>query len=119
MTTPALLLLFGAIAAEIVATSNLKASAGFTRPLPSAIVVIGYGVAFYLLALSLRTIPIGIAYAIWSGVGTAAIAVIGRVAFGEALSAAQIAGIALVIAGVVLLHVATPGAGAGAGGAAN
>ncbi len=102
--------LLGAIIAEIVATSSLKASAGFTRLGPSVVVVVGYGVAFYLLSIALKSIPIGVAYAIWSGVGTVAIAIIGFLAFHERLSAAQVAGIALVVAGVLLLNLAGPGA---------
>ncbi|WP_298015640.1 multidrug efflux SMR transporter [uncultured Castellaniella sp.] len=94
-----------AIAAEVIATSALKASAGFTRAVPSVITAIGYGLAFYLLALALRTIPVGIAYAVWSGVGIVAIAIIGYFIFGQALDAAGMIGIGLILAGVLVLNV--------------
>jgi multidrug transporter EmrE-like cation transporter len=105
MEPRALLLLALAIAAEIFATSSLKASEGFTRLRPSVQVAIGYGVAFYCLSLALRSIPIGVAYAIWSGVGTAVVAVIGWALFEERLSPAQVGGIALIVLGTVLLQV--------------
>jgi small multidrug resistance pump len=101
-------LLAAAIASEIVATSSLKASAGFTRLGPSAAVIAGYATAFYCLSLCLKTVPIGIAYAIWSGVGTAVVALIGFLAFRERLHPAQVAGIALIIAGVALLRLYAP-----------
>ncbi|MGB6241596.1 MAG: multidrug efflux SMR transporter [Castellaniella sp.] len=94
-----------AIAAEVVATSALKASNGFTRLLPSSITVIGYGLAFYLLALALKTIPVGIAYAVWSGVGIVAIAAIGYLVFDQTLDAAALIGIGLILAGVLVLNV--------------
>ena len=94
-----------AIVAEVVATSALKTAAGFTRPLPSLLVVLGYGVAFYFLSLSLRVVPVGVAYAIWSGVGTALIAVIGWVLFGQTLDLAAWIGLALIVAGVAVLQV--------------
>jgi small multidrug resistance pump len=94
-----------AIVAEVVATSALKASASFTRTGPSTIVVVGYGVAFYFLARALETVPVGIAYAIWSGIGILLITVIGWVVFGQALDAAAIIGLALIVAGVVVLNV--------------
>jgi small multidrug resistance pump len=98
------LFLAGAIVAEVVATTALKASDGFTRPLPVAILAAGYGLAFYLLAQALRTIPVAIAYAIWSGVGIVLVAVIGRVAFGQRLDAQALSGMALVILGVVVMQ---------------
>ena len=94
-----------AIVAEVVATSALKTAAGFTRPLPSLLVVLGYGVAFYCLSLSLRVVPVGVAYAIWSGVGTALIAVIGWLLFGQTLDFAALIGLALIVAGVAVLQV--------------
>ncbi|WP_368641418.1 multidrug efflux SMR transporter [Castellaniella ginsengisoli] len=94
-----------AILAEVIATSALKVSDGFTRPLPSAITAIGYGLAFYLLALTLKTIPVGIAYAVWSGVGIVAIALIGYFFFGQVLDAAALIGIGLILAGVLVLNV--------------
>lgn len=94
-----------AIAAEIVATTALKASDGFSRFYPSAITVAGYGLAFYCLAITLKTIPVGIAYAIWSGVGIVAISLIGYVLYKQALDAAALLGIGLIVAGVVVLNV--------------
>lgn len=94
-----------AIVAEVIATSALKAAEGFTRPLPSLIVVIGYGVAFYFLSLTLRTIPVGVAYAVWSGVGIFLISIIGWLLFGQVLDAAAIVGLVLIVAGVVVLNV--------------
>lgn len=94
-----------AIIAEVVATTALKASDGFTRLQPSVITAVGYAIAFYLLALALKTIPVGIAYAIWSGVGIVAIAILGYMVFDQALDAAGMAGIGLILAGVVVLNV--------------
>ena len=93
-----------AIAGEIVATSALKASDGFTRLGPSVLVVLGYAVAFYLLAQVLRTIPLGIAYAIWSGVGVAAVTLIGWLVYGQRLDGPAVLGIALIVAGVLVLN---------------
>ncbi|WP_255952616.1 DMT family transporter [Streptomyces odontomachi] len=98
------LLLTGAIAAEVAGTTAMKYSAGFTRLAPSLVTVTGYLVAFFLLAQTLKTIEVGTAYAIWAGIGTAAIAAIGMVFLGEAVSAVKLAGVVLVIAGVVLLN---------------
>ena len=93
-----------AIVAEVIATSALKASAGFTRSVPSTIVVVGYGVAFYFLARALETVPVGVAYAIWSGVGIVLITVIAWLVYGQALDLAAIVGLALIVAGVVVLN---------------
>jgi small multidrug resistance pump len=93
-----------AIVAEVIGTSALKASEGFTRGLPSLVVVAGYGVAFYFLSLALKTIPVGVAYAIWSGVGVALITLIGWLVFEQALDAAALAGIGLIVAGVVVIQ---------------
>ncbi|GAA2276467.1 QacE family quaternary ammonium compound efflux SMR transporter [Streptomyces ruber] len=98
------LLLFGAIAAEVIATTSMKFSEGFSKLWPSVLTAVGYVVSFYLLAQALKSMSIGTAYAIWSGVGTATVAVIGLLAFGEALTAAKVAGIALIIIGVVVLN---------------
>ncbi len=92
-----------AIVCEVIATSALKSSDGFSRPLPSALVVVGYAVAFYSLSLALRTLPVGVAYAIWAGVGIALIAVIGLVFYGQTLDLAAVAGIGLIVAGVLVL----------------
>lgn len=94
-----------AIAAEVVATSALKTAAGFTRPLPSLLVVLGYSIAFYCLSLSLKVVPVGVAYAIWSGVGTALIVVIGWLWFGQKLDLAALIGLALIVAGVAVLQI--------------
>lgn len=98
------LYLFVAIVAEVIATSALKASDGFTRLMPSLIVIVGYGVAFFCLSLVLRTMPVGIAYAIWSGVGIVLVAGIGVVAFGQKLDLAAIIGLGLIIAGVLVVN---------------
>lgn len=94
-----------AILAEVIATSALTASAGFTRLLPSILVVIGYGIAFWFLALSLRSIPVGIAYAVWSGAGIVLISVIGWALFRQTLDAAALVGMGLILAGVLVIHV--------------
>ncbi|WP_329139183.1 multidrug efflux SMR transporter [Streptomyces sp. NBC_01476] len=99
------LLLGLAIVSEICATSCLKLTEGYTRLLPTIGVAIGYVLSFVLLGLALKHIPVSIAYAIWSGVGTAAVAAIGAAAFGESLGWHQWAGIALVIVGVVVLNI--------------
>jgi small multidrug resistance pump len=94
-----------AIVSEVAATSALKATEGFSRLWPSLIVVIGYGLAFYFLSLTLRTIPVGIAYAIWSGAGVALIALVGWAFLGQSLDGPAVAGMALIVAGVVVLNV--------------
>jgi small multidrug resistance pump len=94
-----------AIVAEVIATSALKASEGFTNLIPSLIVTVGYGVAFYFLSLVLKTIPVGIAYAIWSGLGIVLISIIGLVLFQQKLDLAAIIGMGLIIAGVVVINV--------------
>ena len=98
--------LFLAILSEVLASSALKASQGFSRLLPSLVVVGGYGLAFYFLSLALKTVPLSLAYAVWAGVGTAAIALIGALFFGEAISPTGWLGIALVAVGVVLIRLA-------------
>ena len=94
-----------AIVSEVIATSALKASEGFTRFWPSLIVAVGYLIAFYFLSLTLKTMPVGIAYAIWSGVGVALIAVIAWIFLGQPLDLAAIIGLSLIMAGVVVLNV--------------
>ncbi|SMH57639.1 DMT family transporter [Azospirillum agricola] len=100
------LYLGAAIALEVIATSALKMSDGLTKPWPVAVVVLGYVAAFALLAQALKTMEVGIAYAVWSAAGTAAIAAIGVLVFGETLSAMKVLGVVLIVAGVVSLHVA-------------
>jgi small multidrug resistance pump len=94
-----------AIVAEVIATSALKASESFTQLLPSLIVVVGYGVAFYCLAIVLKSIPVGIAYAIWSGVGIVLITLTGYIMFDQKMDLAAILGLTLIIAGVVVINV--------------
>ncbi|MEK9522169.1 multidrug efflux SMR transporter [Streptomyces venezuelae] len=97
-------LLAGAIAAEVLATTSMKYSEGFSKLWPSLVTGIGYVVAFALLAQALKTLQVGTAYAVWAGAGTAAVAAIGILFLGETLSLAKVAGIALIIAGVVVLN---------------
>lgn len=96
--------LAAAIGSEIIATVSLKISDGFTKPIPSVLVVIGYAISFYCLSMSLRSIPLGVVYAVWSGVGTAAVVVIGYFLFREVLDAVKLGGIGLIIVGVVMLN---------------
>lgn len=94
-----------AIVSEVVGTSFLKSTEGFTRLGPSLVVLVGYGLAFYFLSLTLRTMPVGIAYAVWAGVGVALIALVGWLFLGQALDAPALLGIGLIVAGVVVLNV--------------
>ncbi|KAA0178989.1 QacE family quaternary ammonium compound efflux SMR transporter [Cupriavidus cauae] len=93
-----------AIVAEVIATTALKAAAGFTRPLPSLVVVTGYAIAFFCLSLTLRSVPIGIAYAIWSGVGIVLVSVAAWLLFGQRLDLPALLGIALIMAGVLVIN---------------
>ncbi len=96
---------------EVLGTVSLKLSDGFTKLLPSALVVIGYGLSFYLLSLLLKqNAPIGVIYAVWSGLGTVAIVLIGVWLWGERLTLPALLGIAMVIIGVVLINLTTEGA---------
>ncbi|MER7688578.1 multidrug efflux SMR transporter [Streptomyces sp. NPDC097610] len=97
-------LLAGAIASEVAATTAMKYSEGFSRLWPSLVTVLGYVIAFVLLAQCLKTVQVGTAYAIWAGAGTAVIAAIGMVFLGEALNLTKVAGILLIIGGVVVLN---------------
>ncbi|BBB61322.1 multidrug transporter [Undibacterium sp. KW1] len=99
------LLLGIAIIAETIATSSLKASEGFTRLWPSVLVVLGYGLAFYFLSLTLRVIPVGVAYAVWSGVGIVLVTLIGWFLFGQKLDMPALIGIAFIMAGVIIMNV--------------
>ena len=94
-----------AIVAEVTATSALKASEGFSRLWPSAVVVLGYGVAFYFLSLTLRTVPVGVAYAIWSGLGVVLVALLSWWLFGQKLDLAALLGMGLIVAGVIVMNV--------------
>jgi len=108
---PQYLYLAIAIVAEVIATSALKASDQFSKLVPSAVVVLGYGVAFYFLALCLRTIPVGIAYAIWSGLGVVLVAVIGYFVFDQKLDAAAMVGIGLILSGVLVINLLSTSSG--------
>lgn len=102
-----------AISAEVVATTALRASHGFTRLWPTVVVLVGYPLSFFMLSLVLRRMSIAVAYAVWSAVGTAAIAVIGAVAFGERLTVTRVVFLAVIVAGVVGLQLSgTGGSGA-------
>ncbi|WP_376692941.1 DMT family transporter [Wenzhouxiangella sp. EGI_FJ10409] len=94
-----------AIVAEVVGTSFLKTAEGFTRLVPSVVVVVSYAVAFFFLGLALKTLPVGVAYAIWAGAGVALIALVGYAFFGQRLDAPAILGMALIVAGVVVINV--------------
>jgi len=96
--------LFLAIMSEVIATASLKSTEGFTKPIPSIIVLIGYCAAFYFLSLTLDTISIGVAYAIWSGVGVATITVVSYFLYDQKIDIAGILGIGLIIAGVIVLR---------------
>lgn len=103
--------LAGAIVCEVIGTSALKAAEGFTRLWPSLIVGVGYLAAFFLLSQTLKVIPVGIAYAIWSGAGVALIGLIGWLFLGQPLDMPAIVGIGLIVAGVIVINVfssATP-----------
>ena len=93
-----------AIVAEVVATSALMHSEGFSKLLPSLIVVLGYGTSFYFLSLALQTIPIGVAYAVWGGLGIALITIIGAMLYGQKMDLPGVLGITLIISGVVVLR---------------
>jgi small multidrug resistance pump len=98
------LLLSIAIISEVVATSALKSSAGFTQLWPSLLVIAGYSVAFFFLSLTLRTMPVGIAYAIWSGAGLVLVTLIAWLVLGQSLDGPAIVGLALIVAGVIVLN---------------
>jgi len=100
-----------AIVSEVVATSALKASSGFTRLGPAVVVVLGYAVAFYFLSLTLRAIPLGVAYAVWCGVGILLISLVAWLVYAQRLDVAAVAGMALIVAGVVVLNVFSRTAG--------
>ena len=93
-----------AITAEVVATSALKSSHGFTRLVPSVVVVAGYGIAFYFLSLALKSIPVGIAYAVWAGLGIVLVAAIAWIFHGQKLDLWAFVGMGLIVSGVVVLN---------------
>ena len=98
------LLLYVAIISEVIATSALKSSDGFSQFWPSVIVIVGYAAAFYFLSLTLRTIPIGIAYAVWAGAGIVLMAIVAWIIFDQKLDLAAVIGIGLILSGVVVLN---------------
>ncbi|GGM37763.1 DMT family transporter [Dactylosporangium sucinum] len=93
-----------AIGVEVVATSMIKSTEGFTRLWPTVGTLVGYALSFVFLAQAVKAVPVGVAYAVWSGLGTAAIVAIGAVFLGEPLSLTKVVGVALVIGGVVILN---------------
>ncbi len=94
-----------AIVAEVIGTSALKASEEFTKPVASIVVVVGYGVAFYFLSLVLKTIPVGVAYAIWSGLGIVLITLVGFIVFNQKIDTPGMIGMAMIICGVIVMNV--------------
>ncbi|MEU7866768.1 multidrug efflux SMR transporter [Dactylosporangium sp. NPDC049140] len=100
----AYVMLMLAIAVEVVGTSLLKATEGFTKLWPTTGVLVAYALAFLFMAQAVKVVPVGVAYAMWSGLGTAAIVAIGAVLLGEPLSLIKVVGVGLVIAGVVVLN---------------
>jgi small multidrug resistance pump len=111
MPLPAYALLGAAILAEVIGTSALKASEGFTRPLPSVLTAMAYVAAFYALSLTLKTVPLGVAYGVWSGVGIVLVSAVGWVVYDQRLDAAALLGIALILAGVLVIHLFSRSAG--------
>lgn len=101
----AYLLLTVSIVSEVFATSMLKTANGFKNLLPTLAVIVGYGVSFYLLSISLKTIPIGIAYAIWAGVATALTALVGMIVYKEKFNRKKLTGFIFILSGVILLNV--------------
>lgn len=95
------------IVGEVCATSALKAAEEFTKPLPSLIVIVGYATALFFLSLTLRSVPVGIAYAIWAGTGTGLIALSGYLLYGQSLDLAAVAGMCLIVAGVAIVNSST------------
>ena len=93
-----------AIVGEVIATSFLRASAGFTQLVPSVVVVVGYCVTFYFFSLALQTIPVGVGYAIWSGVGIILVSIIAYFAYGQTLDMPALLGIGLILAGVLVIN---------------
>lgn len=100
-----LLILLLAILSEVIGTTALKFSHGFTRLLPSVVVAAGYALSFYLLSVALKTMPLGVAYAIWSGVGLVLTVIVGIVIWNETMDWPRAAGIALILIGIVLINV--------------
>lgn len=104
MPTPYIILVF-AIIAETIGTTALQASQQFTRLGPSVVVVLAYGISFYLLAHALRYMPVGVVYAIWSGLGIVFIAMIGYIVFGQKLDWPAVFGMAMILSGILVIHI--------------
>lgn len=100
-----------AIVAEVIATGALKSSAGFSKFGPSLLVILGYGIAFYFLSIVLKTVPIGIAYAIWSGLGIVLVSLLGILFFKQSLDTAAIIGLSLIVIGVIVIQAFSDSAG--------
>ena len=100
-----------AICAEVIATVSMKAVKGLSTPLPLALVIVGYGIAFFMLTLVVRSIPVGIAYAIWSGLGIVLISVAALVIYGQKLDIPAMLGMAMIVGGVVVIQVFSKTAG--------
>jgi small multidrug resistance pump len=98
------LIFFFAVLSEVIATTSLKFSEGFTKFLPSVIVVLGYGLSFYLLSISLKVMPIGIAYALWSGIGIILTVIAGKMIWQEALDLPRLTGIGLILLGILIIN---------------
>ena len=111
MPLPAYALLGAAILAEVIGTSALKASEGFTRPRPSVLTAVASVAAFYALSLTLKTVPLGVAYGVWSGVGIVLVSAVGWVVYDQRLDAAALLGMGLILAGVLVIHLFSRSAG--------
>ena len=98
------LILFFAVLSEVIATTSLKFSDGFTKLVPSVVVVLGYGLSFYLLSITLKVMPIGIAYALWSGIGITLTVLLGKIIWNESLDWARVTGIILIIIGILVIN---------------
>lgn len=98
------LIFFFAVLSEVIATTSLKFSEGFTKLLPSLIVVVGYGLSFYLLSLSLKVMSIGVAYALWSGIGIVLTVIAGKMLWNETFDWARITGIGLILLGILIIN---------------
>ncbi len=105
------LYLMAAVLAETIGTTALQASQQFTRLVPSVIVVIAYAVSFFLMSLTLKFMPVGIVYAIWSGLGLVHIAAIGFLVFGQRIDLPAIAGMAMIIGGILIIHLFSTSSG--------
>lgn len=93
-----------AITAEVIATTSMKALAGLSRPLPLLLVIVGYGTSFWMLSLVVKTIPVGIAYAIWAGLGIVLVSAAAAVLYGQKLDLPAVLGMTLIIAGVAVIQ---------------